>query len=445
MRCAFSHAGLACLFGLTNCGHSGFWFRLSRVFACPLRLTGIENQMDALIRRFDCSKDDDLMLCPSREVAYQRDMSKGKVVYDANYLATFDSPAYSQSGIAMAVNAGRVEMLARNLAGGASVLDVGAASGAFVRAARATGYKAFGFDIIPEAVARLRSHDLYADDPAAFDAVTMWDSLEHMEDPGAFLNRIQKGRTLFGSVPMMRDIERVRDSKHYKPGEHFYYWTLNGFLDYMKLYGFRGVEISKHEIDAGRQDVLAFAFKRDLPDYRDHIAAYMEMHATRYYGNSATELHLSTVAGVVRAVQPQSILDYGCGRSDLVAHFWYDGKRKIARYDPAIPAIKTLPDGKFDIVLVCDVMEHVPMAYVDKVLIQIRAKSDKAIFTISTKPSRAKLPDGRNAHVTLLTHAEWRRWIAEYFGPVAELPSAAEHELVLVAGDRTIQGMRRAA
>jgi hypothetical protein len=104
------------------------------------------------------------------------------------------------------------------------------------------------------------------------------------------------------------------------------------------------------------------------------------------------------------------------------------------RHDPAIPAFKETPHGRFDLALCCDVLEHVPMASVDRVIAEIRTKSPVALFTISTKLARAKLPDGRNAHVTLLTAGEWERWVADYFGSVQRLPSKFEHELVLLAG-----------
>jgi hypothetical protein len=293
-------------------------------------------------------------------------------------------------------------------------------------------------------VRRLKEADLYADDLGAFEAVTMWDSIEHLEKPERSLKHIRKGGYLFASIPIFEDLRHVRESKHYKPGEHLYYWTAQGFIDWIAFYGFRLLEQSSHETDAGRESIGAFAFCRDMPDYDDHIVAYRDMHSTRHYGNSATELHLDVAAKVVKALAPRSILDYGCGRSDLVAHFWRDGERRIARYDPAIPPIRRLPDGGFDLVLVCDVMEHIPMAGVDRVLEEIRGKSEAAFFTISTKLARAKLPDGRNSHVTLLRHSEWNRWIKDYFQKVEVLPATTEHELVLLAGHRAI-AQRRAA
>lgn len=398
--------------------------------------------MDRLIRRFDAEADNDLMLVEHRGVAYQRDMTKGRMRYGADYLANYD--AYARGPISDAINAGRVALLARHAPAGASVLDVGAASGIFVRRAASGGFAARGFDVIPQAVERLREAGLYADDLGAFAAVTMWDSIEHMDQPELALRNVRKGAFLFASVPVFGDLRRIRKSKHYKPGEHLYYWTAQGFIDWMALYGFRLLEVSSHETDAGRESIGAFAFRRDLPDYDDHIRLYADMHASRHYGHSATELHLGAAANIVRAIQPRAILDYGCGRSDLVAHFWRDGERRIARYDPAIPPIRRMPEGGFDLVLACDVMEHIPMASVDRVLGEIKGKGAAAFFTISTKLARAKLPDGRNSHVTLLRHSEWTRWLKDVFQKVEILPESSEHELVMLAGPRAI-AQRRAA
>lgn len=392
--------------------------------------------MDPLIRRFDAVRDGDLMLCEHRGVAYQRQMHEGRIPYDDAYLATFDSPAYSDSTIARAVNAGRCSLVARYLRAGSSLLDIGAASGAFVKLAIAAGFDAKGYDVIPNAAARLYVQGLYSDNPDAFMAVTMWDSIEHLENPVETLKRVRKNCLLFASVPVFDNLGAIRQSKHYKPGEHLYYWTPDGFVDYMALHGFRLLERSSHETEAGRDSIGAFAFIRDLPDRRDYINAYQTMHSSRHYGSSATELHLETVAGIVRRLQPKSILDYGCGRSDLVAHFWLDGKRNLGRYDPAIPVYRHMPEGQFDLALVCDVMEHIPMAAVDRVLEEVRSKSPAAVFSISTKPARAKLPDGSNAHCTLLTKMEWTRWIADVFGPVEALHSTLDHEIVLFAGTK---------
>lgn len=387
--------------------------------------------MDRLIKRFDFVKDGDLAICDARGVAYQRDMAAARVPYDETYLAKVQ--AYDGSDIADRVNAGRVALMRRHLPAGSSVLDWGAGSGAFLREARSVGFDAKGYDVIPATQLWLREAQLFAEDPADFQALALWDTLEHLELPENILKNVPKGGFCFVSVPTFEDLRAVRGSKHYRPGEHLYYFTQQGFVDWMALWGFRLLEASGHEVAAGRESIGAFAFVRDLPDYHDHVALYKQMHAERYYGGSATELHLADATAVVRATAPGSIVDYGCGRSDLAAHFWRDGKRRIARYDPAIPEHSDMPAGKFDLVLCCDVLEHIPMASVDRVLSEVKALGDRAFFTISTKLARAKLPDGRNAHVTLLTKAEWTRWVGAYFGTAVELKSKWEHELMLFA------------
>lgn len=386
--------------------------------------------MDSLIRRFDAVKDGDLMLCEHRGIAYQADMSQ-RVDYGADYLAKCEG--YADTPIAKAVNAGRVAMLARHLPEGASVLDIGAASGAFLREANAWGFAGKGCDVIPQVIERLQQDGLYAEDPSGFDAVTMWDVIEHIDCPELRFKPMHKGAFLFASVPIFASLRQIRQSRHYRPGEHLYYFTRDGFVAWMYERGFRLLEESTHETDAGRDSIGAFAFVKDLPDYHDHVQTYAEMHAARYYGSSATELHLGTAADVVRRLKPMSILDYGCGRSDLVAHFWRDGARRIERYDPAIPQWKAMPGGRFDLVFCMDVMEHIPMQSVDRVLHEVRQAAQAVLFTISIKPARAKLPDGRNSHVTLLTRREWTRWLSSYFASVEEMPSKWAHELIFLA------------
>lgn len=388
--------------------------------------------MDPLIQRFDAVLRNDLVFCEHRGVAYQANMRHRTTSYGADYLKKVDS--YDNTTIGKAVNAGRVEMMKRHLPAGASVLDWGAGSGAMVRDARGAGFAALGYEVMLPAVERLKSAEWWGEDPRAFDALTFWDSLEHIEDPQLILSAIPKGRHCFVSLPIFDKLKSIYRSKHYRPGEHLYYFTEQGFVDWMALWGFRLLETSAHEIDAGREAIGAFAFIRDLPDYHDHIAAYQQIHATRFYGSSATELHLGAITGIVKRHKPTSIIDYGCGRSDLLAHFYLDGARKLARYDPAIPTFKSMPEGCFDLALCCDVMEHVPMASVDRVLREVRRFSGAAVFTISTKPSRAKLPDGRNAHVTLLRESEWTAWLQYYWGSVVAEPTQWEHELMLLAG-----------
>ena len=51
-------------------------------------------------------------------------------------------------------------------------------------------------------------------------------------------------------------------SKHFRPKEHYWYFTRQGFIDYMKQFKFKLFEIRNDEIAIGREDIVTFVFKR---------------------------------------------------------------------------------------------------------------------------------------------------------------------------------------
>ena len=79
----------------------------------------------------------------------------------------------------------------------ARVLDVGCGNGEFLVAAKERGYDAEGIDVSEAAAAMVRKRGvraraadfLTADLGGAFDVITMWDVVEHLRVPSAFLRR----------------------------------------------------------------------------------------------------------------------------------------------------------------------------------------------------------------------------------------------------------------
>lgn len=144
------------------------------------------------------------------------------------------------------------------------------------------------------------------------------------------------------------------------------------------------------------------------PGYRD---AQVALHADpQGYGppsNSRGDRWASTVLGLAEQFDGWSLLDYGCGRGALGRAL--EGSRlHVREYDPAIDGKDATPSFA-DLVAVIDVLEHVEPSRLDAVLAHIRLLARKAVFlVVSTRPSSATLPDGRNAHLIVESEAWWQ-------------------------------------
>lgn len=207
--------------------------------------------MDRFIDGFAAEYDADLMLTLCG-VAYQRDMTPS-VSYGDAYFEKYR--AYEDTPIGIAVNAARLGLVARHYAG--RLCDIGIGCGTFVKSRPDT----LGYDINPRAVKWLEEHDLLGK-LGDFSAYSMWDVLEHLTDPIEYLRLVPLHGFLFVSLPIFDDLHDIRASKHYRPGEHLYYFTHDGLVHWMKLHGFVLLEWNTEESDAGRDSIRSYAFKR---------------------------------------------------------------------------------------------------------------------------------------------------------------------------------------
>jgi hypothetical protein len=199
--------------------------------------------------------DGDLMLCRADGVAYQID--RGHLVnYDAAYYSK--CAGYDGQPIADAINAGRVALVNRHV-GNRPVVDIGIGSGEFIRQ---RGGETYGHDVNPVAIEWLNRQDLRAERLAGYAGYTFWDVLEHVETPEDYLKHVDIGDRVFVSLPIFYGLGAIRTSKHYRPGEHLQYFTLDGFVLWMGRHGFMLLERSDFEIQAGRESIYTFAFKR---------------------------------------------------------------------------------------------------------------------------------------------------------------------------------------
>jgi len=142
------------------------------------------------------------------------------------------------------------------------LIDVGIGSGAFIDLCNRTGRATYGYDINPAGVRWLRQRSLCVDPfVISFEAMTMWDVLEHIPDYRPLLANVRKW--LFLSLPIFHDVEHVLRSKHFKPNEHCWYFTRDGLVFAMGLCGFALVSESTIETELGREDIGTFAFRKE--------------------------------------------------------------------------------------------------------------------------------------------------------------------------------------
>lgn len=144
-----------------------------------------------------------------------------------------------------------------------SLLDVGVGAGAFVDCMLGRGWNIYGDDVNPRGVLWLKDRERLYQKGMPVDAVTFWDVLEHIPDPDQVLKSYGSPEWIFTSMPIYEDENHVFQSKHFKPGEHCWYFTEDGLIRFMESLGYLCVELNgKESILVGRDSVTSFVFRK---------------------------------------------------------------------------------------------------------------------------------------------------------------------------------------
>ena len=215
--------------------------------------------MGFLQEKFKVIKEDKELVYFDAGIAVQKDRNHS-IPYDEGYFDKY--VGYEGTPISILLNKSRVAFTERFCK--KAILDIGIGSGEFIKSAKKL--KVYGYDINPFGIKWLKDKELFLDPykeiPQEVEGLTFWDSLEHFTDPQDILKLFRPGLYAFISIPIFHDILKVKDWKHYRPNEHFYYFTFRGMVNYMKQSGFQLLDHHDEEIEAGRQDILTFAFRR---------------------------------------------------------------------------------------------------------------------------------------------------------------------------------------
>lgn len=176
------------------------------------------------------------------------------ISYDSGYFEHYRK--LDSQPMATALTRARIELVSKFLEPN-DTLDIGIGGGRYVLESGGMGY-----DVCPEARSWLMAQGRFGDpyERGNVRAVTCWDSLEHIPEPEKLLDMVSEW--LFVSMPIYSGLDDLLSSKHYKPGEHLWYFTLQGFIFWCKDHGFECVEVNHAETELGREGITSFAFRR---------------------------------------------------------------------------------------------------------------------------------------------------------------------------------------
>lgn len=153
----------------------------------------------------------------------------------------------------------RIAALARIKSGG-RFLDIGCNGGFMVEAARERGFEAYGLDIDPISIDYARKHypanrfvlaplEDYAPQAPRFDLIYCSEVIEHLADPGGFIDRVFEllapGGLLFLTTPDISHWRRDRDVTRWDgfcPPSHCVYFTPRSLTALLHRAGFIGVD-----------------------------------------------------------------------------------------------------------------------------------------------------------------------------------------------------------
>lgn len=175
--------------------------------------------------------------------------------YDEAYFEKYQR--YAATPMGRAITEARVDLVRRFT--DRHVVDIGIGCGDFITAR--LGWT-WGYDVNPAGVRWLEEHGRWADPYAGpVESVSLWDTLEHIPDPGALLRNVRQ--FVFVSLPIVPGAGPPLPTwKHYRTDEHCWYWTRDGFVRWMEAHGFVYRYSCEREVMLGREDIGTFVFMR---------------------------------------------------------------------------------------------------------------------------------------------------------------------------------------
>ncbi len=119
-----------------------------------------------------------------------------------------------------------------------------------------------------------------------------------------------------------------------------------------------------------------------------------------------------------KAYMINTVLDFGCGEG-VLGEYIQDARRGRVvwtDYDPGMKGIDRMPQGPFDLVVTCDVLEHVEPHLLDATIRECFELSDRLVYhNIPCYPTGTNFISGpyrgQNIHLTVEDTEFWKKRI----------------------------------
>lgn len=173
-----------------------------------------------------------------------------------------------------------------------------------------------------------------------------------------------------------------------------------------------------------------------IKNSKNTITQYKYLHKTNLLYGTSSLLYYNKIKNLIREINPINIIDFGCGKGVLSDKIEQELKIKCTKYDPAIKKYNRIHTKHFDLLICTDVLEHVPIKKMEKLLKKITKLSDTCFFAISCRLATHILPNGENAHCTVFPKEWWKDYLNNYFNIITELEDEDPNTLVLIAKNK---------
>lgn len=168
------------------------------------------------------------------------------------------------------------------------------------------------------------------------------------------------------------------------------------------------------------------------PRWHELVALYREMHTQgdgvrppeKMFAGPPRPNQIPRLKMLIEETGARTLLDYGSGKGeqwklsynlDAIADtterrlMAYLGLDSVRCYDPGVAAFSTPPENRFDGVICFDVLEHCPEDDIPWILDQIFGYARKFVLAnVACFPAGKSLPNGENAHCTVMPVPWWR-------------------------------------